>query len=125
MENNKLKELAQEFFDKYMVFQEADDQLKALKVEALYKFLADNQWKIYADYDKMSHRQMVVYTLENRDFKVEEIPDDLIDSITERFGDILYDDSDNHFANCIRYAIDDYEEDLEEYKLEVDNGENV
>lgn len=118
MENNKLKELAQEFFDKCIIFQGVDDQLKAFRVENLYNFLVDNQWKIYADYDKMSHRQMVVYTLENRDFKVEEIPDDLIDSITERFDDILYDDNDNYFESCLRYAIDDFGEDLQEYAVE-------
>ena len=118
MEINKLRELAKEFFDKYEVFQKADDPLKSFMVENLYNFLADNQWKIYADYDKQSHRQMVVFALENRDFKVGEVPDDLIDSITERFDDILYDDNDNYFETCLRYAIDDYGEDLQEYAVE-------
>lgn len=108
MENIKLRQLAIEFFENNLNPTEDD----------LYKFLVDNEWKIYCDYDKRSHRQMVVYTLENRDFKVEEIPDDLIDSITERFEDILYDDNDNHFESCLRYAIDDFGEDLQEYAVE-------
>ena len=115
MENIKLRQLAIEFFENNLNPTEDD----------LYNFLADNQWKIYADYEKYTHKEIIIANLEYLDYKINDIPDTLIDSIVERFGDILYDDSDNHFANCIRYAIDDYEEDLEEYKLEVDNGENV
>jgi GH18 family chitinase len=118
MENNKLRELAQEFFDKCIIFQGVDDQLKAFRVENLYNFLVDNQWKIYADYEKNTHKEMIVGLLEESDYKVDEIPDDLIDSIVYAFENILYDDSDNTFDCCMRYAIDDYKEDLEEYKLE-------
>ncbi len=108
MENIKLRQLAIEFCDKHTYANEDD----------IYNFLEENQWKIYADYDKISHRQMVVLTLESRDFKVNEIPDKLIDLIVERFEDILYDDNDNHFENCLRFAIDDFGGDLQEYAVE-------
>lgn len=108
MENIKLRQLAIEFFENNLNPTEDD----------LYNFLAENQWKIYADYDKMSHKEMVVITLESRDFKVNEIPDKLIDLIVERFEDILYDDNDNHFENCLRFAIDDFGGDLQEYAVE-------
>lgn len=115
MENIKLKELAQEYFATY----------KTIDEQSLYTFLADNQWKIYADYDKYTHKEMIIGNLDYLGYPTTKIPDKLIDLIVERFEDILYDDNDNHFENCIRYAIDDYEEDLEEYKLEEDDGEEI
>lgn len=117
MGNNKLRELAQEFFDKCIIFQGVDDQLKAFRVENLYNFLVDNQWKIYCDYDKNSHKEMIIGNLEYADYDTSKIPDDLMDSLVERFEDLLYDDGDNVCDNCIRDVIDEFEEDLEEYKL--------
>ncbi len=108
MENIKLRQLAIEFCDKHIYANEDD----------IYTFLADNQWKIYADYDKYTHKEMIIGNLDYLGYPTTKIPDKLIDLIVERFEDILYDDNDNHFENCIRYAIDDYEEDLEEYKVE-------
>ena len=108
MENIKLRQLAIEFCDTHIYANEDD----------IYNFLADNQWKIYADYDKYTHKEMIIGNLDYLGYPTTKIPDKLIDLIVERFEDILYDDNDNHFENCIRYAIDDYEEDLEEYKVE-------
>ena len=107
MENIKLKELAQEYFATY----------KTIDEQSLYTFLADNQWKIYADYNRNTHREKIVGELEYNDYDVDKIPEELIDSMVERFEDIFYDDDSNPYDNCIRYTIDDYEEDLEEYKI--------
>jgi hypothetical protein len=105
---NKLKELSIEFFENHLNPTEED----------LYNFLVDNEWRIYADYEKNTHKEIIIANLEHMGYNTTKMSDKLIDSIVERFGDILYDDNDNHFGNCIRYAIDDYKEDLEEYKLE-------
>lgn len=115
MENVKLRQLAIEFCDKHTYANEDD----------IYNFLVENQWKIYCDYDRNTHREKIVGELEYNDYAVDKIPEELIDSMVERFEDIFYDDDSNPYDNCIRYTIDDYEEDLEEYKLEADNGEEI
>lgn len=109
MENIKLRQLAIEFFENHLNPTEDD----------LYDFLVNNEWKIYCDYDKNTHREKIIGELEYSDYAVDKIPEMLIDGLVERFEDIYYDDENSgHYDNCIRYAIDDYEEDLEEYKLE-------
>lgn len=116
MENNKLKELAQEFFDKCIIFQGVDDQLKAFRVENLYNFLADNQWKFYSDYQKKSLFETVYYELENRDFEVDEIPQNIIDEMAMSLEERIYDE--DRFSSIIEVVFDDYAEDLQEYAVE-------
>ena len=110
---NKLRELAKEFCKQH----------NYAKEDELFEFLVDKEWQIYCHYDKMSHKDKIIGELENNDYEVNKIPDDLIYSMVERFDDILYDDDDNYFDNCVRYVLEDYKEDLEEYKLEENDNE--
>lgn len=119
MENNKLKELAQEFFDKCITFQRVDDQIKAFRVESLYKFLVDNQWKIADNYDKDCHKEDIICELEERGYDVSKISNKLIDDILYYFEDKLGDyGSECGWRTILDNVIEWYEEDLEEYKLE-------
>lgn len=114
MENNKLKELAQEYFATY----------KTIDEQSLYTFLADNQWKIYCDYDRNTHKEKMIDELTEKEYDTNKIPDDLIDDMVERFEDFYYDDN-YRWVDIMHDVIYDYEEDLEEYKLEEDNGEEI
>ena len=114
MENNKLRELAIEFCDKHAYANEDD----------IYNFLADNQWKIYCDYDRNTHKEKMIDELTEKEYDTNKIPDDLIDDMVERFEDFYYDDN-YRWVDIMHDVIYDYEEDLEEYKLEEDNGEEI
>ena len=109
MKNNKLKELAREFCDKH----------KETNEDELFKFLADNQWKIYCDYDKNTHKEKIIDELAEKEYDTNKIPDDLIDDMVEEFEDFFYDDN-YRWLDIIHGVIYDFEEDLEEYKLEED-----
>jgi len=119
MENNKLKELAQEFFDKCIIFQGVDDQLKAFKVENLYNFLADNQWKIYDDYQLNSFKNIIRIELdETGEYDVKNIPDELLDFMAKDLEESAF--NEDRFRDSINDLFDWYGRDLEEYRLEED-----
>lgn len=82
--------------------------------EDLYNFIIDNEWRIYSEYEKMCHKEDLLIMLEQREYNVDKLPNDLIDSILERYGDHLTDSEEWHYI--LNDIIDDYEEDLEEYK---------
>lgn len=106
-ENQKLKGLAQEFFKNNNNPNESD----------LYNFLTQKQWEIYINYDKDKHKQQIVYELQELEYKVEEIPQDTIDAMVEDFEEMIYGDE-SKYLYCIKETIDNYKEDLEEYKGE-------
>ena len=106
MENNKLRELAKEFCKKNKNMNEDD----------LYIFLIDNQWKIYADYQKQSFENAIRTELDEQDFNVKDIPENIIQEMGLSLEETLLEE--NHFRDCINETIDWYKEDLEEYKLE-------
>lgn len=107
MENIKLRQLAIEFFENNLNPTEDD----------LYKFLVDNEWKIYCDYDRNTHKEKMIDELTEKEYDTNKIPDDLIDDMVERFEDFYYDDN-YRWVDIMHDVIYDYEEDLEEYKLE-------
>lgn len=113
MENIKLRQLAIEFCDKHTYANEDD----------IYNFLAENQWKIYADYQNQTFRNEINYFLTRNDYDADKVPNDIIESMLERVEDHL--ESTDEFEHIFEYVIDDYKEDLEEYKLEGDNGEEI
>lgn len=107
MENNKLRELSKAFFE---------NNEKPTEYE-LYKFLVDNEWRIYADYQKQSFKNMIKMELDERgDYNIKNIPDKLLDIMAEDFEEQIF--SEDNFRDCINETLDWYEEDLEEYKLE-------
>lgn len=106
MELFDLKNLVHLFFVHY----EANE-------ENLYNFLKEKQWEISRNYDFNEHKSTIIDELKQREYRVDMIPDDLINTITEKFEDNLY-DNDYHWVDCMDDAIDYLEEDLEEYKLE-------
>ena len=116
MENIKLKQLAIEFFENNLNPTEDD----------LYKFLVDNQWKIADNYDKDCHKEDIICELEERGYDVSKISNKLIDDILYYFEDKLGDyGSECGWRTILDNVIEWYEEDLEEYKLEEDNGEEI
>jgi hypothetical protein len=106
MEKNKLKELAREFCDKHKETDEFE----------LFTFLADNQWKIYADYQSKSMIETITFELEERDFNVEEIPEWIITAMATKLEEKIYDEY--RFEDIINNLIDEYGEDLQEYAVE-------
>lgn len=105
MENNKLRELSKAFFE---------NNEKPTEYE-LYKFLVDNEWKIYADYQKQTFVSEINYFLTRNDYDADKVPNDIIESMLERVEDHL--NSTDEFEHIFEYVIDDYKEDLEEYKI--------
>ena len=109
MENNKLKELAKEFCKKYSNPTEDD----------LYDFLVDNEWRIANNYEKSCHKEDIIYELEEREYDVSKISDELINDMLYRYEDSLGDyGSESGWRTILNNIIEMYEEDLEEYKLE-------
>lgn len=111
MENNKLKELAQEYFATY----------KTIDEQSLYTFLADNQWKIYAYYQKQSLEDTIRTELDEDNFDVKRIPETLIESMAYDLEEQIFDEYE--FRDMMSNIIDFYKEDLKEYKLEEINNE--
>ena len=106
MENNRLREIAKEFCEKY----------EGTNENELYNFLADNQWKIYADYQKKSLHQTIYYELECRDFEASKVPEHIIDDMAVVLEERVFDE--DRFCDIINNVIDDYAEDLQEYAVE-------
>jgi hypothetical protein len=106
MENIKLRQLAIEFFENHLNPTE----------DNLYKFLEDNAWKIYADYQKQSFENIIRMELDEQDFNVKDIPEYIIQEMGISLEETLLEE--NHFRDCINDTIDWYKEDLAEYKLE-------
>ena len=105
MENIKLRQLAIEFFENHLNPTEDD----------LYDFLEENEWRIYADYQKQSLKNTITTELDE-DFDVSKIPDNLIDDMAFTLEEMVYDEYD--FRDDMHELLDYYKEDLEEYKLE-------
>lgn len=103
---DKILDLAKEFCEKH----------KDTNEDELYNFLADNQWKIYSDYQKKSLFETIYYELENRDFEVDEIPQNIIDEMAMSLENRIYDE--DRFSSIIEVVFEDYAEDLQEYAVE-------
>lgn len=108
MENNKLRQLTNEFFNKCEI----------ITKDALYQFLVDNEWKIANGYEKSCHREDILFELDEMGYKSNKVPTDIIDDILERYEDHLADSEEWHWM--LKDIISDYDCDLEEYKLEVE-----
>lgn len=109
--DDKLKLLAIEFFQKYSNPTEDD----------LYDFLVEKEWSIADNYDVKCHREDIIFELEEREYDVSRISEDIIESILWHFEDQLG----NYGNECgwrtiLDNAVEWFEEDLEEYKLEVE-----
>lgn len=89
--------------------------------EDLYNFIIDNEWRIYSEYEKMCRKEDLLILLEENGINREIVPEKLIDSMLETYEDRLADSDEWHFI--LHGVIDDYEEDLEEYKTN-EGGEN-
>lgn len=111
MENNKLRELAKEFCNKNKYMNEDD----------LYIFLVENQWKIYADYQKQSLKNVVKQELDEQGFDVKNISEGIIEQMAFSLDELIFDE--DNFRDCMNQTIDWYKEDLEEYKLEENDNE--
>lgn len=106
---NKLRELAKEFCKQHTYANEDD----------IYNFLVENQWKIYADYQRQSFKNMIKMELDEQgDYNIKKIPEKLLDIMAEEFEEQIF--SEDNFRDCINETLDWYEEDLEEYKIEED-----
>ena len=107
IENIKLRQLAIEFCDKHTYANEDD----------IYNFLVDNEWRIYCNYDRNTHKENLIFELSEKNYDTDKIPNNLIDSMVERFEDFLYNDG-YRWNTIMNDVIFDYCEDLEEYKVE-------
>lgn len=108
MVNNKLKELAKDFARKY--------SSEYITPRHIYDFLVKNQGDIYTDYQRQIFRSEINYFLTRNDYDADKVPNDIIEFMLERVEDHL--NSDDEFEHIFEYVIDDFKEDLEEYKLE-------
>ena len=108
MENNKLRELSKAFFE---------NNEKPTEYE-LYKFLVDNEWRIYAHYQKQSLENTIRTELDEDNFDVKRIPETLIESMAYDLEEQIFDEYE--FRDMMSDIMDFYKEDLEEYKLEED-----
>lgn len=106
MQNEKLRELSRKFFNRVSNPNEV----------ALYDFLLDYGWVIYDNYQKMSMAQTITTELENRDFEVREIPQNIIDNMAHDLTEHIYDEY--RFQSIIDGVIKDYAGDLQEYAVE-------
>ena len=106
MQNEKLRELSKKFFDRVSNPNEV----------ALYDFLLDYGWVIYDNYRKMSMVQTITTELENRDFEVGEIPQNIIDEMAMSLEERIYDE--DRFFSIIDVVFEDYAGDLQEYAVE-------
>lgn len=106
MQNEKLRELSRKFFDRVSNPNEV----------ALYDFLLDYGWVIYDNYQKMSMIQLITTELENRDFEVGEIPQNIIDDMAHDLTERIYDE--DRFSSIIEVVFEDYAGDLQEYAVE-------
>lgn len=109
MENNELRKLTKEFLHK-------NNQLLE---EELYKFLLYNQYKIAENYNENCHREDIICDLEEKNYNIEKISDELIDEMLWHFEDQLG----NYGSECgWRTILDNtivyFKEELEEYLLE-------
>lgn len=84
--------------------------------EDLYTFIIDNEWRIYREYEKECRKEDLLIMLEEDGIDREKVPETLIDYMLETYEDRLTDSAEWHFI--LNGVIDDYEEDLEEYKGE-------
>lgn len=107
----KLNLLAIEFFQKYSNPTEDD----------LYDFLVEKEWSIADNYDVKCHREDIIFELEESEYDVSKISEDLINDILYHFEDKLGDyGSECGWRTILDNTIEWFEEDLEEYKLEED-----
>lgn len=84
--------------------------------EDLYSFIIDNEWRIYREYEKGCRKEDLLILLEEDGIDRESVPEKLIDSMLETYEDRLTDSDEWHII--LNDVIQDYEEDLEEYKGE-------
>ena len=82
--------------------------------EDLYTFIIDNEWRIYHEYEKMCHKEDLLIMLDDNEIDRETVPEKLIGSMLETYEDRLADSDEWHFI--LNGVIDDYKQDLEEYK---------
>ena len=106
MGNNKLKELAQDFCNKY----------SWANVDDLYNFLIDHQWRIYYDRVTQMLRDSIEQELDELSFDVEKIPNSLLKQMEYDLEGQFHDEQ--HLRDCLNTTIEWFKKDLEEYKLE-------
>ena len=113
MENIKLRQLAIEFFENHLNPTEDD----------LYDFLEENEWRIYDDYQINSFKNIIKIELDEAGYDVKNIPEKLLDFMAKDLEESAFDE--DRFRDGINGLFDWYRRDLEEYKLEGDNEENI
>lgn len=83
----------------------------------VYDFVCHNLWHLYNIYDTECHREDVVDELEELGYKTDIIPETLIDDIVTSYDENLGDyGSENGWRYILENTIEDYEEDLRDYK---------